>query len=199
MNAIEMKNVNKEKLNIDLSGTILADIIDIEKKSYLELGVSNNRTYKLINAKYKMGVDINGKAPFKGTTDEYFLNYPEIRYDIVYIDACHDIDYVLRDFNNSTKISNEWIVLHDMIPPTKGRTASISCGDSYKLLYHFFTETNFEFYAMDENFGLTFVRMPAKEVSLSNEVLSLSYEKFIDLIKDKKLYSREEMLNILNA
>lgn len=187
---------------MDLGGEIFTTIKDIGNKSYLELGTGperyKNKTYNKIHAKKKMGVDTNGTAPYHGTTDEYFADYPEEMYDIVFIDACHDRDFVIRDFNNSVKIANEWIVLHDMIPPEEKYTGSEWCGDSYKILYYIMTQTNFTFYTMDENYGLTFVKMPAKEITLNEESLNLPYTKYVSFMGNKKLYSNEEMTEILN-
>ena len=191
-------NVDSEKILMDLGADILAEINNINQKTYLELGVRDNKTYNKVNAKSKMGVDTNGAAPFVGTTDEYFEQNPDKRYDIVFIDACHDKDFVLRDFNNSIRISNEWVVLHDMIPPTEFHTRQNRCSDSYRILYRMLTATDFEVYTMNENMGLTFVRMPATEIQLTDAELNLTYSEYVEFMSDKKLYNRREMLEVLN-
>ena len=191
-------NVDKKRIYMDLGAEILTTIENINEKTYLELGVRDNKTYNLINAESKMGVDINGRAPFVGTTDEYFEQYPDKRYDIVFIDACHDKDFVLRDFNNSVKVANEWIVLHDMLPPDEFHTRPNRCSDSYRILYRMLTATDFETYTMNENMGLTFVKMPATELELTDKELNLTYDEYVEFMSNKKLYNREEITNILN-
>jgi len=191
-------NVDAVRIKLDLGADVITEINDINQKSYLELGVRDNKTYNKIKAKRKMGVDINGRAPFVGTTDEYFEQHSQDRYDIVFIDACHDKDFVIRDFNNSVAIANEWVVLHDMIPPDESYTRQNRCSDSYKILYHILKKTNFQTFTMNENMGLTFVKMPCTAIELDEEDLNLPYDSYVEFMSDKKLYNRKEMSEILN-
>lgn len=181
------------------SGNIINLIKDIEKKTYLELGIENNINFNGILAKQKTSVDINGRAVFTGTTDEYFqqLDKSEI-FDVIFIDANHDYDYVLKDFNNSIKHCREWIVLHDMIPPSIYHTHTTLCSDSYRLLYYILKQ-NIIFYSLHDPiyFGLTFIKMPITELDPTEEHKHISYHLFIDEIKKHKLYSKQEMSEIL--
>ena len=192
-------NVDKQRILLDIGCDILTTMEDIGKKTYMELGTRDNYNYDKIKAKHKMGVDINGRAPFHGTTDEYFEQFPDDRFDIVFIDACHDHEFVVRDFNNSIRITNEWIILHDMIPPSARYTDRMNCSDSYRILYYIMTQTDFEVYPMNENMGLTLVKMPATEIVLNDESLKLTYEKYAKFLSDKKLYNRSEITEILNG
>lgn len=182
-----------------MSSTIINEIEGIENKTYLELGVDNNFNFSKILCSSKMSVDINGKAMFTGTTDEFFSSISEDKmWDIIYIDANHDYEYVLRDFNNSVKHCREWILIHDMIPPNKEHCDSSLCSDSYKLLMYFLTEErNFEVYPMDEDYGLTIVKMPSKK-AIPNAFREVSYKNFMEFISGKHLYSKEEMKYVLN-
>ena len=175
---------------------IINYIKDILNLSYLELGVKNNSNFNVIKCKEKFSVDINGKALFNGTTDDFFLQNKN-RYDIIFIDANHDYEYVLKDLNNSLEIANKWIILHDMIPPSIKYTNQNKCSDSYKLLYRIMNETDMKVYSLDNNFGLTFVKMPGKKISY-NDDQRISYEKFVEYIQTKKLYSNYEIIDILN-
>lgn len=95
-------------------------------KSYLELGVDNglNISYVSNNTSAKcVGVDVcpvrvGGNFTFHNdTTDNFFINNKDT-FDIIFIDACHQIDFVKKDFINSLKILNKngMILLHDVDP-----------------------------------------------------------------------------------
>lgn len=183
-----------------MSSIIINNIVGIENLSYLELGVFKNINFEQIQCKNKFSVDVNGNALFTGTTDEYFSTIGmDKRYDIIFIDANHDYDYVLRDFNNSIKHANLWILIHDMIPPSLKHTQSKFCSDSYKLLQYMISRDDLEVYPMNNNFGLTLVKMPATQLTPSENIKNISYSEFLDFMKDKKTYSDEEIIKILNS
>lgn len=171
---------------------------------YLELGVGNGENFSRTLYKNKTSVDgFKGKhsATFFGTTDEFFAQLDEhAKFDIIFIDACHHYDFVLRDFNNSVKHCDRWIVMHDMIPPTQAHTAKGRCSDGYKLLHHLMEETNMQIYPMRDpaRHGLTFVKMPGTRIAPSPANKDMSYLEFSSWIKTARLYDENEMLKILN-
>lgn len=183
------------------SGNIINLIKGIENKTYLELGIFDNTNFNGIIAKQKTSVDMNGRAIFTGTTDEYFKQLDESQiFDVIFIDANHDYDYVLKDFNNSIKHCKEWLVLHDMIPPSFFHTHHSQCSDSYRILYYIIKERpDITFYTLKDPIycGLTFIRMPTKELSPSIEYKNITYQTFMGEIQKYKLYSKDEMRKIL--
>lgn len=181
-----------------MSSVIINNLKNIHECSYLELGVRDNINFNQINAKTKVSVDINGDAMFNGTTDEYFASLtPDVKFDIIFVDACHDYEYVLRDFNNSIDHATQWILLHDMIPPSLKHTSPKFCSDSYKILYYMLKEEKFEIYPMSTNFGFTLIRMPANKITPDASYSAVSYDEFMEFIKNVKLYSDEEIINLL--
>lgn len=174
---------------------------NIENSTYLELGVYDNRNFRAIKSLKKVSVDtlVTSNATFTGTTDEYFeqLN-PNISYDFIFIDACHDYAFVLKDYNNSIKHCNKWILIHDMFPPTDEFSLPHRCGDGFKLLYYFYKETNYEVYTMNENYGLTLIRMPAGPATPQKIYSDITYLDFVNFIANIKLYNAEEIIDILN-
>jgi hypothetical protein len=187
--------------NEGYSGNIINLIPNIENKTYLELGIADNTNFNGILAKNKTSVDTNGRATFTGTTDQYFASIDSnILFDIIFIDANHNYEYVLRDFNNSIKHCKEWLVLHDMIPPKKSDTAYTACSDSYKLLYFLLKEQkHISLYSLYDliYFGLTFIKMPTNTAYPAKHYELTSYEDFIQEINKHKLYSKQEITLIL--
>ena len=181
-----------------MSSVIINNIENIENFSYLELGIFDNVNFNNIKCKNKFSVDMNGNAMFTGTTDEYFdqLSVSE-KFDIIFIDANHDYEYVIRDFNNAIKHATKWVLLHDMIPRSKKFIQPRFCSDSFRVLQYLIKETNFEIYAMNNNFGLTFVKMPATSIEPPSEYSTISYNEFVEFINGVKLYSDNEMIEIL--
>lgn len=181
-----------------MSSIIINHLPGIENKTYLELGVFNGLNFNQILSKNKFSVDINGNALYNGTTDEYFPQLSkEEKFDIIFIDACHDYEYVLKDFNNSVQHCNEWILMHDMIPPGQKYTKSHKCSDAYKVLYYLLKETKFEIYPMNNNYGFTLIKMPANIITPGEEFSTASYDKFMSYIENIKTYSDNEIIDIL--
>lgn len=181
---------------------VLNTIPNVENMSYLELGVADTVNFSNVKCVNKQSVDINGAATFNMTTDDFFKTLDsEKNYDIIYIDANHDLDFVLRDFNNSVKHCNKWIFMHDLIPPSKEHTNPKYCSDCFKLLYHFINEENFKMYTMKHPsyMGLTMIKMPAREVTLKNETRNISYEEFVTCVTNNyKTFELDDIKNILN-
>ncbi len=183
-----------------MSSIIINNLLGIEDKTYLELGVDDGGNFIQIKSKIKESVDVNGNATYTGTTDEYFKSISiDKKFDIIFIDANHDWNFVERDFNNSIKHCNEWILMHDMIPPGRKYTKSYKCSDSYKVLYHLLTKTHFQIYPMNENFGVTLIKMPAGKINLTNEDKNLTFDLFTSFIKNQKLYSHTEIVALLGG
>ena len=181
-----------------MSCSIINNISNIKDITYLELGIDQNKNFDQIKCNIKLSVDLNENALITSTTDDFFLILDkEVLFDIIFIDANHDYDFVLKDFNNSINHCNDWILIHDMIPPTKFWSQSKYCSDSYKLLMYFIKETDFLVYPMNCNFGLTLVKMPATPVDPPEKYANIDFEEFDSFIKMVKLYSEEEIIELL--
>ena len=123
-------------------GFFLNDLIEnFNFKSYLELGVATGESWYNINCELKVGVDLNSGIKIENvmttTTDEYFKNLSEeTKFDLVFIDACHEKSYVKKDFLNSFKHLNDngIIVFHDIGPWTREIAEPwAGCGNGYEL------------------------------------------------------------------
>lgn len=175
---------------------ILKDIPNIENLSYLELGLGDENNFRQIQCKDKLAVDIIPNNYFIGTTDEFFKQNKK-KFDIIFIDADHDIIQVIKDYNNSIDICNKFIFIHDMFPPTIIYTKKEFCSDSYKLLAYFLYETSMKPIILKEELGLTLLYKPFKKVELNDYYLNLSYENFLILMMNQKLNSQQEFITYI--
>ena len=182
-----------------MSSVIINNMTNIENYSYLELGIHKNKNFNQIKCRDKFSVDINGNGMFTGTTDDFFKNLEDSKkFDIIFIDGNHDYDFVLRDFNNAQRHCNKWILIHDMIPPNREQTQSKYCSDSFRFLYFLLRDTKFEVYPMNNNFGLTLIKMPAHYVFPDESYITVDYDIVMKYLTTQKLYSDEEIIEILN-
>ena len=103
--------------------TIINDcIIKENKQSYLEIGVEYGITFNKINCNKKVGVDPDPKIEdiriIKKTSDNYFCEKSAEKFDIIFIDGMHQVEYVINDFNNSIdNLSDNGIIFIDDILP----------------------------------------------------------------------------------
>ena len=112
-------------------------------KNYLELGVDNGHTIYFIRDHVEKcsAVDITDKLNDKNkiefnlmTTDDFFSKNNDF-FDIIFIDANHDFEFVKKDFENSLNFLNEFgiIILHDTDPMHPIMLIPVYCSDSYHI------------------------------------------------------------------
>lgn len=131
------------------------------RHSYLELGHFNGRNFESIDAADKTSVDIqvwdDSRPPtFIGTTDEFFSQVdPDMRWDVVFIDACHEVTQVSRDLCNvaAHAHSETIVIIHDPWPAREELTAMYYCGDGYRLLLGAIRAELFYGRIMDDEYG----------------------------------------------
>jgi hypothetical protein len=172
--------------------SVVNSLVGIE--SFLELGTGRGVHFAQIQCPNKVSVDINGEGTVTCTTDKYFAKLPaSVRFDVIFIDANHDLDYVVRDYNNAIRHATQFVILHDMIPPTKMHTQSRYCSDSYKLLNHFI-KLNRPFYSLNCDMGLTVLN--EFEPVNRKEIKDIGYGQFTSIVSKVKTYSLQELIDI---
>ena len=99
----------------------IIESITNSKMKYLEIGVEYGTTYKNIHFINKTGVDPDPKFEdetlVKLTSDDFFAGNKN-KFDVIFIDGMHQIEYVINDFNNSVNILNQggYIFIDDILP-----------------------------------------------------------------------------------
>jgi len=112
-------------------------------KSYLELGVDNAWNYNQINIESKTGVDASSRSLHASTGDpvDMFIMYTdnffainEKKYDLIFIDAMHEMSQCYIDFKNSYNFLNDngIILFHDIWPKNKVETELGNMGTVFK-------------------------------------------------------------------
>jgi glycosyltransferase involved in cell wall biosynthesis len=90
---------------------------------YLEIGVEYGECFNQVHFKNKTGVDpdpkFNDKSLVKLTSDEYFATQdPPSKFNAIFIDGMHQVEYIVRDINNSLKLlADDGIIFIDDILP----------------------------------------------------------------------------------
>lgn len=161
--------------------SIISKVPDLKNKSYLELGTYDNHHFNAIQAKSKTSVDRDHPADHRMSTDDFFIGLTNKTWDVIYIDADHHYESILKDFNNSVQRLNPngCIFLHDLYPQEAWLTRPEHCGTGYIFLDALRNLGYPNTYTCDSFYGLTVVLNPKKEVPTIALDRNLDYESFI--------------------
>jgi len=177
------KNTEFKELFVELVKLFKPDV-------YMELGTKGGYMFHAIAplVKTAIGIDCNSfnQSFFKHrnvflhntTTDAYAEGYekdhaPEhVKVDFLFIDACHEKEQVLKDFDNFSKFVRDdtgLIFLHDTYPTKKELTAQGYCSNAYKAAWEIRTNEKyrkcFEIVTLPGPFfGLSIIRKARKQL-----------------------------------
>lgn len=115
-------------------------------KHYLKIGVQRGHTFLEVNAESMVAVDPKflfdyssdargGVEYYEMTSDSYFFNNPERRFDLIFIDGLHTYEQSLRDLINSISLisDNGVIVIDDVFPNDIYSTVSTGSSEAIRL------------------------------------------------------------------
>ncbi len=116
------KEIDKLNYNTQLCrrSDVINSLTSIED-NYLEIGTEYGTTFLNIHFTNKTGIDPDPKYTdtntYVCTSDEYFKNN-EFKYDVIFIDGMHQLEYFINDLNNSIKFLNNGgkIFIDDVLP-----------------------------------------------------------------------------------
>lgn len=124
---------------------------NLNNPRYLEIGVWYGGTFKYVNTNLKDGIDPAQYCEceyvnYRMTSDDFFKNSINGKYDIIFIDGLHTAYQVSKDIYNSINNLNEggWIVLDDVFPHAEEEQRSLNLknlgkpmtGDVWKAVYN---------------------------------------------------------------
>jgi len=183
-------------------------------KKYLEIGVNTPAQpgYNWDNAKIELkhGVDPNVDTTFKMTSDEFFAEHIDIKYDLVFVDGLHIFEQAHRDIINSLKWLKEGgaIVVHDCNPveeitQRRKRASDVWHGDVWKAILKLRIESpDVKIYTVDTDEGCTIIQKGKQKLFKvgSSEDDIYNYE-FFDANRDSilNLTSVEEFRGMINS
>lgn len=135
-------------------------------KSYLEIGVRRpNDNFNKIICENKTGVDPdpNANAAYVMTSDEFFKQNKDLKFDIIFIDGMHEAHQVYKDIKNGLAHLNPKgvIILHDCNPPCAERAIDFEDwngkdawnGDCWKAFVKYRFESQYECYVVNDDTG----------------------------------------------
>jgi len=179
---------------------VVNNIFESKGMSYLELGLHRGVNHAEIHCKHKVSVDTNPETnpTHCMTTDQFFEQKCNCttRYDIIFVDACHEYKQVVKDFNNAILHAYHAVILHDMWPPSKELTTPDKCGDAYKLLYHLVKNTASLPLTLNTDCGLTVIPMPTLTATPPSSLDDLTYEDFAKGLQHYNRYPVNEFLEV---
>jgi len=135
---------------------IINDLYSGNNINYLELGLNCGSNFASLLIDNKTSVDINYqqmKPTYLMSTDQFFERNND-KYDLIYIDADHEYNQVIKDYNNCNDcITKDGIIfLHDLYPPNEDHTQPQLCYNSYKIL-NYFIDNNYDILVNTDDYG----------------------------------------------
>ncbi len=174
------ENLTEESLLNPQAYFIKSIINACNYKSYLELGIYDGENFLYVSNGMEVAncVDIvantkiNKEYFYNMTTDDYF-SQNNSTFDLIYIDACHEYNQVVRDFENAANRLNKngTIILHDTDPVSEEYTDPVYCDDSYRINDYLANNPEYNFVTLPFGIcGITVVKRKS----------DLRYKKFIN-------------------
>jgi hypothetical protein len=171
---------------------VINDLYENKEIKYLELGLNCGTNFTSLLIENKKSVDIkfsNVEPTYLMTTDEFFEKNKD-EFDLIYVDADHEYNQVIKDYNNSVDCisKNGIIFLHDLYPPDENHTKPELCYNSYKLL-NYFVENNYDIIVNLDDYGACSIFDPIK-IDISKFDHSITYTQLINKISNNSILMR---------
>ena len=189
-------------------GTIIQELINYYNyKSYFEIGVRHLKTFNSIEIDLKESLDHNPKynTTYSGKSDDIFEILPkDKKWDIIFIDADHERDQVLRDIKNSLNHLNEngTIVCHDMCPTDKKLLQPSFCNNSWEALAKLrTTDPDLEIFTVNTDHGVGVIRRGSQELFIGDIPFRKEYNSSSNISEEFEFLknNRKELLNLIST
>ncbi len=183
-------------------------ISKFEDCKYLEIGVYNNLVFNSIPLKIenKFGVDPEKGGNYRMTSDEFFNQNEQLKFNVIFIDGLHDYKQCQKDCLNSMKQldKNGIIFLHDLLPRSffeekLPRRQSKWTGDVWKVAVELANSKNVEFRIINIDHGIGVLKL--KENFYYQKIDNLVNENFNEYLKHRKklpIITSEEGLDFIS-
>lgn len=164
-------------------------------QDYLEIGCAGDELFNAVQAGSKVGVDPVRGGTHRMTSDAFFSQNPDSRFDVIFIDGLHLYDQVRRDLVHALAAIRPggWIALHDMLPRDwidehvpQISTASWT-GDGWKAAFELAATPSVDFQLVAVDHGVLVVRAPDLPVTLADKVSDLTPRRFAYLYENARI------------
>lgn len=162
---------------------------------YLEIGVENNDVFNSIPLKLenKFGVDPVSGGNFRMTSDQFFNENNNLKFDVIFIDGLHEYSQCQKDCINSMKHLNPngIILFHDLLPRSyfeekMPKIQSPWLGDVWKVALELFNSKNIEFKIVNIDFGIGILKL--QDNYSYTKIPGLDKKNFSDYLKLKEQF-----------
>lgn len=174
---------------------------------YLEIGVADNDVFNSIplSTNNKYGVDPAQGGNFRMTSDDFFAKYPDLMFDVIFIDGLHEYEQCQRDCINSMKRLNKGgvIFIHDLLPRSYfeehvPRKQSSWTGDIWKVSIELMNSKNLEFKIINIDMGIGVIKTHNNfEYKKMPELKNQNFTDFLKYYKTLPLINSEQALNYI--
>jgi hypothetical protein len=159
-------------------------------ENYLEIGCRTNECFDAVIARNKIGVDPERGGTHRSTSDQFFSECGNRKFDIIFIDGDHTYEQVRRDVINSLSHISicGWIVLHDMFPRNwreehVPQISPVWMGDSWKVGFELTRSPDVDFKLLKIDHGVGVLRVLRENPSipdLRNELHAKRFSYFYE-------------------
>lgn len=158
--------------------------------NYLEIGCASNDLFDSVFTSKKTGVDPESGGNLRMTSDDFFHNNKDKKYNVIFIDGLHEYPQVRKDTLNALEVLDEngWIAFHDFLPsswkeqniPRVQRTWT---GDCWKMAVELNQSEGIDFKIVNIDYGVGLIRKSKSEYSvpdLRTQLSSAHFDKFVE-------------------
>ena len=202
------RKINFEKNFYKRHAFINKAIGKFENCKYLEIGVCDNNVFNSIPLKMidKFGVDPVKGGNYKMTSNSFFKEYNDLKFDVIFIDGLHEYKQCQTDFLNSVKSLNKGgvIFLHDLLPRSfleekVPQQQDEWVGDVWKVAVEISNSENIDFRIIniDHGVGVAFVKENFRFKKIDN-IESQNFNDFLKVYQKLKIINSEEALNFID-
>jgi len=161
-------------------------VADNPAGDYLEIGCASNLLFDAVMAARKVGVDPRSGGTHRQTSDDFFRDHPDERFDVVFIDGLHHYAQIHRDVVNALKATRVggWIGLHDMLPRDwiEEHVPQISTsrwtGDGWKVAFELIASPDVDFRLLAIDHGVGVVRVLKNDATIPDFAQGLGERRF---------------------
>ena len=174
---------------------------------YLEIGVENNDVFNSIplKAENKFGVDPVSGGNFRMTSDKFFQDNSNLKFDVIFIDGLHEYIQCQKDCINSMKHLNPdgIILFHDLLPRSyfeekTPKKQSPWLGDVWKVAVELSNSKNVDFKIINIDFGIGVLKIKSNhEYNKLPELKNKNFSDYLNLRKQLEIISCEDGLEFI--